>query len=409
MAEKKIVAVIFGGRSVEHDVSVLTGLQFLEALDPIKYEGIPVYIDPLGAWWTGSTLTKRNNYPLALASAQADLVPIQLDLSASKALGRPHFTLQKKTLFGFKTIAMPFDIAVPAVHGSNGEDGTLAGLLDFAAIPYTGCRPLGASATMNKAFTKRCARAEGLNVLGEFVVNRPKARDFIDENALLDDLKQALGDTLFPVIVKPVNLGSSIGVAKASNLDDLIAGLMQAFKMDGQAIIEPFVANLVEYNIAARCDLDGKIQTSAIERPLSSVDILDFKNKYLGGRAAGAPKLKTGPSQGMASLNRILDPKELTTEQDQLIRGHAKALFEVLQLAGSVRIDFLCNSATGEIWVNEVNTIPGSFAYFLWEAAATPISFLTLSNQMILEGFALSAARLGDTTAVRGGATLFTS
>tara|TARA_R110002096_G_scaffold350978_1_gene544117 strand:- start:385 stop:1611 length:1227 start_codon:yes stop_codon:yes gene_type:complete len=405
MAEKKVIAVVFGGRSVEHDVSILTGLQFLEALDPGKYDGLPVYVDPLGQWWTGAALSKRSRYPITGATYK-DLTQLHLDL-ATPANGRPQFLTFTKGLMREKRQTVPFDLLVPAIHGTNGEDGTLQGLLDFASIPYAGCRPLGAAATMNKVFAKQAARNAGINVLPELLLTRPARGVFLEPETLKGQLIDALGAETYPLIVKPCNLGSSVGVAKANDIDDLVAALMSAFRLDNEVIVEPFVPNLVEYNIACRRDENGVVQTSAIERPLREAELLDFKNKYLAGGSAGGAKMDTGPSEGMASLNRQLNPEELSTKQKTFLENSSSQLFEKLSLAGSVRIDFLSNSETGEIWLNEANTIPGSFAYFLWEAADTPISFLSLTSAIIEEGFNLSGKRLGETTADAGGAQIF--
>ncbi|WP_417449068.1 D-alanine--D-alanine ligase [Kordiimonas sp.] len=404
MTQKKVIAVIFGGRSVEHDVSVLTGLQFLEALDPGRYEGLPIYVDPLGQWWTGAPLTRRSRYPLE--EAPGDLTQVMLDL-ATPAAGRPQFVSFSKGLMGEKRTVIPFDLMVPAIHGSNGEDGSLQGLLDFADIPYAGCRTLGASATMNKVFAKKVAAQSGIKVLPELLLSRPEKGEFLDPETLKKQLQSAFGTVDYPFIVKPCNLGSSVGVGKADDIDGLVAALMSAFRMDSEVIVEPFVANLVEYNIAVRRSADDETITSAIERPLRDAELLDFKNKYLAGGTPGAPKLDTGPSEGMASLNRILNPDELTPVQESFIRESAACVFDALSLAGSVRVDFLCNGASGELWLNEVNTIPGSFAYFLWEAASTPLSFLALVSEIVEEGFRLSGGRLGETDTKTGGATIF--
>lgn len=405
MTEKKVIAVVFGGRSVEHDVSILTGLQFLEALDPGKYEGLPVYVDPLGQWWTGDALSKRSRYPVT-DSGNKDLIQLTLDL-ATPANGRPQFISFQKGLMGEKRQTIAFDLIVPAIHGTNGEDGTLQGLLDFAGIPYAGCRPLGAAATMNKQFAKQAARSAGIRVLPELMLQRPERGQFLDPEKLKNQLTEAFGAENYPVIVKPCNLGSSVGVSKANDMDSLVAALMAAFRLDNEVIVEPFVPNLVEYNVACRRNLNGSVETSAIERPLREAELLDFKNKYLAGSEAGGAKLDTGPSEGMASLNRQLNPEELSAEQTDFIKSSSKQLFDTLQLAGSVRIDFLCDEKSGELWLNEANTIPGSFAYFLWEAAEEPVSFLSLTSAIIEEGFALSGNRLGETTTDAGGATIF--
>ena len=404
MTDKKIVAVIFGGRSVEHDVSVLTGLQFLEALNPTKYEGLAVYIDPLGQWWCGDALVDRANYPISPATFKA-MRQITLDL-APRASGRPRFTWSEKGMLGEKTHSLPFDIAVPAIHGSNGEDGTLQGLLDFSGIPYTGCRVAGAAVTMDKVATKNWARNAGLPVLAEALIKRPARGAYLDDKSLASALKAGLADSGFPYCVKPCNLGSSVGVSKAADSDGLMASLLSVFRLDSEAMVEPFVQNLVEYNIAVRRNSAGAVVTGSIERPSSEADLLDFKNKYLSGAKKG-PKVNTSESQGMASLNRELDPSDLTQDQAKLIRETAVAIFDGLKLAGSVRLDFLGNEKTGELWFNEANTIPGSFAYFLWENAETPLSFLELTDAMITEGFDLSASRLGQTDTASGGASIF--
>ena len=405
MAEKKVIAVIFGGRSVEHDVSILTGLQFLEALDPTLYEGLPVYVDPLGQWWTGDRLRGRGNYPLAGENGDAEtLTQLHLDL-ATGASGRPRLVADRKTLIGLKREPIEFDLMVPAIHGPNGEDGTLQGLLDFAGIPYAGCRILGAAATMDKAFTKNAAAALGLPVLSGLTLKRPAGGGFLDQTTLETALSDRFGTVAFPFVVKPRHLGSSVGVGKADTMDDLIAAVMTAFRFDAEVLVEPCVTPLVEYNIAVRRTHGGTYVASAIERPKSEAELLDFSNKYRAGGTGGAKQ--AGGSEGMASLNRTLNPGELGEERSELIRASATRIAEHFSLAGSVRVDFLCNGATGEIWLNEVNTIPGSFAYFLWEAAEEPLSFLNLTRHMIEEGFALSAARLGNTDAAAGGATLF--
>lgn len=404
MTDKKIVAVIFGGRSVEHDVSVLTGLQFLEALNPTLYIGLPVYVDPLGGWWTGDALTRRSHYPITDDHYKA-LTAVQLDLATTSS-GRPRLIAREKGFFGDKALNIGFDIMVPAIHGSNGEDGTLQGLLEFSAVPYTGCRLMGSALTMDKVAAKSWARQHGLPVLPELMLARPKSGHYLDEDGLKEDIKTVLAGFTYPYCVKPCNLGSSVGVSKADDFDGLMASLIQVFRIDSEAMIEPFVPNLAEYNIAVRRNDQSKVQTSAIERPSSDGDLLDFKNKYLSGDKGG-PKLDTAPSEGMASLNRTLNPQEIDEKQEKLIRSTASALFDGMKLAGSVRIDFLCDSKSGEIWFNEVNTIPGSFAYFLWEGAEPPVSFLELTGNMIEEGFTLSANRLGNTSAGAGGSMIF--
>ncbi|WP_374763088.1 D-alanine--D-alanine ligase [Yunchengibacter salinarum] len=406
MADRQVIAVLFGGRSVEHDVSILTGLQFLEALDPERYSGLPVYIDPLGHWWTGAPLLRRSQYPIKADDPPRGLQRVRPDL-ARPAGSRPRLVATRKGLFGTRETLLPFDLAVPALHGSNGEDGTLQGLLDFADIPYAGCRTLAAAATMDKAFFKSICRDGGLTVLPDLVVDRPEHGQFLDPDTVAQTLSDALGADPYPLIVKPCNLGSSVGVQRATDRDGLMAALTGVFRLDGRALVEPCVTSLVEYNVAVRRAPDGRVLTSAIERPLAKGDVLDFANKYRAGGDAGGPKLDGAESEGMASLNRELDPESLSDAQARQIRETAESLFDGLDLAGSVRVDFLADADSGDLWLNEVNTCPGSFAYFLWEAAETRTSFLDLTHDLIREGFRLSGKRLGLTDAAAGGATLF--
>lgn len=399
---RKTVAVFFGGQSVEHDVSVLSGLQFIEALDPERFGVLPVYVAADGRWWTGDALLKRSFYPLGPAK-EKDLAPVRLGLGGGGA--RPRLEGPRKGLLGGKPGEFPFDIAVSAIHGSKGEDGSLQGLFEFANIPYAGCPTLGSAAAMDKVFTKQVLGALGVPVLPGCVVGRPASGVHLEATDLERRIATDLAGYDYPYCVKPRALGSSIGVARVADADELLAALLKIFRMDSAALIEPFVANLVEYNVAV-ADIGGEVRTSAIERPLQAGALLDFRTKYLAG-GSGGPKLDDAPSEGMVSQSRVLDPEELSDEQENLIRSSALTAREALGLAGSVRIDFLCDGQTGTIWLNEINTIPGSFAYYLWQAAAPPLSFSALTAAMIDEGFRLHEARQSESDAAAGGGAIF--
>ncbi len=407
--DKTTIAVLFGGRSVEHDVSILTGIQFLEALDQTRYQGLAIYVDPNGQWWTGTDLLKRSFYPLTPEKA-ATLRPVTLPIGLATSLAtseRPRLMTSRKTLIGQKVDDIPFDLLVPAIHGSHGEDGTLQGLLSFSNIPYAGSRTLGSALSMDKHATKEMLAGKNVPLLPHLLVNRHETGSFVSRKEVLPALEQKFGADIFPVIVKPRSLGSSVGVSVALDTDTLEAALSAVFRMDKSALIEPLVQNLVEYNVAVM-RRDGNLVTSAIEKPLKSGELLDFKTKYLAG-GRGGPKLDDTPSEGMVSLNRELNPQNLTPEQDALIRDSAITAFATLELAGTVRIDFLSNEKTGEIWFNEVNAIPGSFAYFLWQAAPTPLSFTALTTHIVEEGLAFHRSQQGDTSATTGNARIFSS
>ncbi|GAK34462.1 D-alanine--D-alanine ligase [Iodidimonas nitroreducens] len=402
-SNRKIIAVIFGGRSVEHDVSVLTGLQCLDALDQSRYQGLPVYVDPEGQWWTGDLLLKRSLYPHSEATRK-QLSAITLPLGTATH-GWPHLLTMKKGLFGEKVDSIPFDLMLPAIHGSNGEDGSLQGLLAFAGIPFAGSRALGSAATMDKHITKQMLGLRNLPLLPHVLVDRPPEGQFLDRADLLPRLEAILGDQPFPVIAKPRRLGSSVGVQIARTIDDLEAALSLIFRMDHGALIEPLVPHLVEYNVAVM-RRGGEICTSAIEKPLKSSDFLDFNTKYRAGEGGG-PKLDDAPSLGMASLSRDINPQDLSPANEALLRSAASTAFDLLDLAGTVRIDFLCNSQTGDLWLNEINSIPGSFAYFLWQDASPALSFSDLVSHLVEEGFALSKQERADTNTATGNARIF--
>lgn len=389
-ARPKLVAVVFGGRSPEHDVSIKTGLQALYALDQRGYEGFPVYIGLDGRWWVGEALRDEANY-LPGDAVQRRLTEVR---PAPRADGLGGCLVAQQTgRWWTRPPSWPFDAALLALHGLNGEDGRLQGLLELYNIPYTGARTLTSALLMDKAMTKQVLAGSGIAVLPCVVIDRPQ-RGLMPSEA---DLRARLKGLEFPLIVKPNHLGSSIGVARVETFDELRAVLPGIFKLDTQAVVERCVPNLVEYNIAVM-RREGVIHTSAIERPKSSGALLDFKQKYLsaGGKAGGS---KSGgrkmagralASEGMLSLTRDINPP-LSEEAQNTLRRWACECFERVGGTGAPRIDFLCDERTGELWLNEVNTCPGSFGYFLWEAAPVRLDFPDLLSLLIEE--ALEAQR----------------
>lgn len=278
---KTRVAVLFGGRSPEHDVSIVTGLQVLDALDQGRFEAFPVYLSTTGRWFVGEQLRERSFY-LPGPDAEKKLTQVTLDLTPND-LG--HGVLLPKDKGGLFSRAkeIAFDVALPAFHGLIGEDGQIQGAFETANVPYTGMRTLASAVLMDKAATKRLLAETRIPLLPCEVIDRP-ATGMLPSLAALAELTKALA---FPVIVKPAHLGSSIGVAKVATVEELRAVLPPIFKLDNQAIVEPFVENLVEYNIAV-AGFEGKVRTSAVERPKRASDLLDFKQKYLSGGAKGA-------------------------------------------------------------------------------------------------------------------------
>lgn len=371
--EKKKIAVFFGGRSPEHDVSVVSALQVLKTIDQTRYDAFPVYVAPDGQWYADDeVLYQRDNYLLS-GELKKTLRTWALDVTK---IGRGVLRSSKNGFFD-KTQSIEFDIALPVFHGLYGEDGNIQGMFEFVGIPYVGMRTLASSILMDKVATKRVLAGTDIPMLPYAVIKRPDEGYLVDE----DVLTAAMGDLEFPCILKPAHLGSSIGIAKVGDIEDLRACLPALFEYDDTAILEPFVGNLVEYNIAVSKAF-GDVKVSAIERPKTSDELLDFKQKYLSGGSdksgnkLGSKSEDSSVSEGMLSLTREINP-DIPNDMKQKIEGWAKEMFTTVDGTGAPRIDFIGNSKTGELWLNEVNPLPGSFGYFLWEAVQNDEVFFT--------------------------------
>jgi D-alanine-D-alanine ligase len=372
------VAVFLGGRSPEHDVSVITGLQALKAIDQERFVPFPVYVTPRGEWLVGESLSERRNY-LPDARTRGELTEVTLSLGEP---GRGVLVPRRSGLFSRRP-PVELDVAMLAFHGVGGEDGQFQGLFEIANLPYTGMRTLASSVFMDKAATKRLLRGLDIPLLPYAVVSRTAGGLPSEES-----LRRLLEGIGLPCIVKPVHLGSSIGVGKADTLEEVWALLPTIFRLDNQALLEPFVPNLVEYNLSVT-RAAGAVRTSAIECPKRAEELLDFRQKYMSGGGDNKTGIKGegGGSQGMLSLTREINPA-LPAGLEANLRRWAAAAFEAIDGTGAPRIDFYCNEATAEVWLNEVNPCPGSFGYFLWEAADPPIRFTALLSLLIDEAMA---------------------
>jgi D-alanine-D-alanine ligase len=277
-----------------------------------------------------------------------------------------------------------FDVAIPCFHGLVGEDGQVQGMFETARVPYTGMRTMASAVLMDKVATKRMLAGAGIPLLDYREIQRPREGLLIP----VAELSEIVGDFPGPWCIKPSHLGSSIGVARVATLEELADVLPSIFRYDTSAILEPFVDNMVEYNVAVS-RMTGELVTSAIERPKRTDELLNFKEKYLSGGASKKTGGKAGAkqpgqsSEGMLSLTRELNPDIAGLEAD--IRRWAGLAFDHVGGTGAPRIDFIGNEETGELWLNEVNPCPGSFGYFLWEAAAEPILFSEMLDHLIEE------------------------
>lgn len=345
---KQTVAVLFGGRSSEHEISVITALQAITAMDPLKYYVIPVYLHPQGKWYTGEVLLERSTY-LAFASHVGAMKEVTVV---------PDPSVKGLTCVKSGEV-IPVDVYFLAFHGQYGEDGCVQGLLELADATYTGCGVVGSAVAMNKSICKLVAKAAGIPVLPGCVVTHAQAKkDFaqVREKILLTP-----GLEGFPLFVKPCNLGSSIGIGKAGDEEALSAALAKVFRYDTEALVEPCLTDLMEINVSV---MEGDPpMTSVVEIPVASQTVLTYEDKYM----RRGPKTS---SQGMASLTRIIDPKDLDATVKGLVTQYALQAFDSMRCRGVVRFDFMVDTSTGRLYFNELNPIPGSLSFYLWEKSS---------------------------------------
>lgn len=340
------VGVLFGGPTTEHEISVITALQAIEHIDYEKYDVVPIYITKNREWYTGSDLLDISNYKNidTLLSGLVNVVLINKN---------NEFVLQKKNGF-FKNIINSVDIVMPIVHGFNMEDGTIEGYLDMIGVPYTGSDIFGCVVGQDKVFQKQIMEASKIPVLPyEWFYES----DFeINEEKIIKKLEK-IG---YPLIIKPARLGSSVGISIAKNKKELIKSIEDAANYDEKIVVEKVLTNMVELNCSVLGSYENQ-EASVIEEVMGDDEFLSYKDKYLGNSS----KSKLSGSKGMASTNRIIPAridKKITTK----IEKYSVDAFKALGANGVVRIDFLMDKKTKDVYINELNTIPGSLAFYLW-------------------------------------------
>ena len=358
------IAVLFGGKSVEHEVSIISGLQAYRNLDREKYEPIAVYIDKKGDMFTGEKIGDITSYKGDLSALTAESTRVVFVGENEKT----YLVRYPAKRFG-NNVVSEIDAALPVVHGTNVEDGNLAGFLHSVNCPFAGCDVLSAALGMDKYAAKIVMKAAGIPVLDCVTVKR---RDYLlNPEEFLDRAESA---TRYPVIVKPVNLGSSVGIKKAKDRAALSEALEYAFEFADRVLVENAVENLREINCSVLGDKDSA-RASECEEPVSHDEILSYADKYTSGGAKGGSK-----SAGMADTKRLL-PAPVTPEQKAAVQKYAVEAFSALGCGGVARIDFLLDNESGALYVNEINTIPGSLSFYLWEASG--VSFAALLDELI--------------------------
>ena len=369
------LAVLFGGKSVEHEISIISAVQAMRYINREKYDVIPVYITKANEMYYGADLVEIKEYSNLKA-----LLKKCSKVTFSIENGKTYLVKTETKLFEKKVVSL-IDIAFPIVHGTNCEDGTLHGYLKMMNLPLVGCDITASAIGMDKYYMKTVFKDNGIPVLDCRCFT---AKDY-DTSAeeLIGQIEESIG---YPVIVKPVNLGSSVGISKASDREELEEALANAFNFASKILVERAVESLKEINCSVLGDVDDA-KASECEEPINSDKILSYEDKYTSGSKGGAKGTKGG-SKGMASLQRKI-PADITPEQREIIREMAVKAFKCLGCNGIVRIDFMIEMKTGEIFLNEINTIPGSLSFYLWEPLG--IKYSQLLDEMI--SIALKRAR----------------
>lgn len=349
------IGVIYGGETVEHEVSVISALQAMNNLNEDKYDIVPIYISKDRIWYTGHMLRDIEFYK-EFEDEKKYATKVMLYKKGKT------FLLQRTTGLFRKDIT-DLDVILPVVHGNNVEDGSLAGLLDSIGIPYVGSHVLGGALGQDKVVMKQVMESVNLPIVpytwfydSEYLDNK--------EN-ILKEIKK-IG---YPVIVKPATLGSSIGIEVAKNEKDIESKIEDAMEYDTKIVVEKVIENLTEVNASVLGNYEYQ-KVSPLEEVMGEDEILSFADKYLGNA-----KSKGIASKGMASTSRIV-PARISEKLTKEIQDTAKQVFKVLNLSGVCRVDFLIDNKENKFYVNEPNTCPGSLSFYLWKEAGMKYSEL---------------------------------
>ncbi len=348
------VGVIFGGRSVEHEVSVISALQAMQSLDSSRYEATAIYLTKDNDLYVGENVGNIEAYkdiPGLIKTSQR-VVPVKEN---------GHYLLAEypHRMFGMKPIEL--DVILPVVHGTNVEDGTLMGFLKTWGIPFAGCDVTAAAVGMDKYIMKTVFADNDIPVLP---CRRYTTMDYKELDTTIADIERRIG---YPVIVKPVNSGSSVGISVAHDKDGLIRALDTAFTFANVILAEHAIMELQEINCSVLGDMDEAL-ASLCEEPYHSDEILSYEDKYMSG---GKTSKTGGASKGMASVSRQI-PAPIDDEMTKRIQELAVRAFQCLGCNGVVRFDFMIDKSNGSLYLNEINTIPGSLSFYLWEPTGIP-------------------------------------
>ena len=342
---KQNICLMFGGKSVEHDISILTGIQALCAMDKTKYNVFAVYVSKGGEFFCVPNSVSASDF-INVDKLKKVFEPICF-LPSDNAIYKMDKNRKKLKRLGI------IDAVIVAMHGQNGEDGSVSGLLQLANIPYSCCGVVSSAICMDKAYTKDIFRAGGFKTMPYYVLREKDFEDGRDKN-----IKSAIKKLGLPIIVKPSCLGSSIGISSCENERELIDGIELALKFSDKVVLEKMLTNFVEVNCSAMGTLK-EVEISECEQPIAMKDFLSFEDKYLVGTQKNIHS-----SKSVQKMKRKLDISDSLVEK---IKKLTKELYICFDCKGVVRVDYMVERETNNIYVNEINTIPGSLAYFLWQ------------------------------------------
>lgn len=363
-ARKLTVAVVFGSRSVEHEVSIITAVQVMDAMDPRRYEVVPIFIAKDGRWFAGPELRRVE----AFQDVSGLLARCQPAFLRPEPSGQRLYVEERGALGLRKIRAVSIDCVIPLVHGTFGEDGTLQGLLELADLPYVGSGVVGSAVGMDKIIMKAAFNAAGLPLVNYTWLTRSRWER--EREAILDEIESSLP---YPLYVKPANLGSSVGISTAHDRASLAEALDVAASYDRRVLVEEGVVGAREINCSVLGG-DDAAQPSVCEEPVRWTDLLSYEDKYIQGDKGGAA------AGGMASAKRRI-PADISDELAAEIQRQAVQAFRAADCAGVARVDFLLDEPNGRLYVNEINTVPGSLSFYLWEPSG--LTFPALIDRLI--------------------------
>ncbi|HYD35359.1 MAG TPA: D-alanine--D-alanine ligase family protein [Vitreimonas sp.] len=331
---KRTLAVLFGGETVEHEVSVITAVQLMKNADREKYDILPLYVDKAGQWWTGDQLLTIASYGTQDLFKPTGLLPYTLNANKNST---------------------SIDVAILCFHGAYGEAGNVQGLLELAGIPYQGPPVTSSAAAFDKIITRQILKAEGINQANFIWFTHQQW--LTNPGAVLTQIK-GLG---LPVFIKPANGGSTIGIEKVKDENQLTQVINQVCQYDERVLVETEIKDCIEVNVSV-LGIEGNTRASVPEQPIKADEFLSYADKYERGG---------GKKSGMASANRRI-PAPISSTLTTKLQDLAKHLFRIFDCTGVVRIDFFVDPSEETIYVVELNTIPGSMSFYLWEATGLP-------------------------------------